>query len=97
MTKHPDSYYQRFTKPYCECPEIRHKHENPCKSRRYLIVHHKDHKRQDQGKDNLITLCSSRHRKEHRKQSWYYGREDQKSWAEQAREEMQVKQLEASL
>lgn len=63
----------------------RHRHPSPCKSRRYLIVHHKDHERQDQSPDNLITLCSSCHRKEHREQSYYFGRKEHRDWANQAR------------
>lgn len=85
MPRHPDKYYQRFTKPYCECEADDHGHSAPCKSRRYLVVHHKDHARQDQSRENLITLCSSCHRKEHREQSFYSGRLAHRDWANRAR------------
>lgn len=93
MAKHPDAYYQRFQKPYCECAADSHGHTGTCRSRRYLVVHHKDHARQDQSKENLITLCSSCHRKEHAKQSHYYGREGHASWAETARLELQRRRM----
>ena len=85
MSKHPDKYYQRFTKPFCQCEAEDHGHTDICKSRRYLVVHHRDHARQDQDPKNLITLCSSCHRKEHRAQSHYYGRAEHRNWAEAAR------------
>lgn len=88
----PDRHYQRFQKPKCQCESGDHGHVGPCGSRKYLVVHHKDEKRQDQDPSNLITLCSSCHRKEHRHQAHYFGRADHKNWAEEAREQLQ-KQL----
>lgn len=97
MARHPDKYYQRFTRPYCECDATTHGHGGTCRSRRYLVVHHKDHARQDQQRENLITLCSSCHRKEHRHQSFYSGRQMHKEWAEQASKLIQRRQLEKEL
>ena len=93
MARHPDTYYQRFRKAYCECEAPDHGHPTTCRSRRYLVVHHKDHARQDQSRENLITICSSCHRKEHRAQSHYFGRAEHHEWAEAARVAIQRAQL----
>ncbi len=85
--KHPDKYYQRFTKPRCET----------CGSRRYLVVHHKDGSRQNQAKINLLTLCSSCHRKEHASQTHYWRRSEHRDWATQARRNVQRKLLETEI
>lgn len=97
MGRHPDQFYQRFTAPRCQCEAGDHGHEGTCKSRRYLVVHHKDHARQDQSRENLITLCSSCHRKEHREQSFYFGRNAHRDFAEQARVAIQRVQLEKEM
>ena len=87
--KNPDKYYQRHMKPKCQCTDTTHGHEDPCGSRRYLIVHHLDHARQDQSPENLITLCSSCHRKEHAQQSHYWERDKHHDWAQSARDSLQ--------
>lgn len=90
MTKGaPDRHYQRLTKPSCQCRDESHEHRVPCGSRRYLVVHHLDHERQDQSPENLTTLCSSCHRKEHAEQHHYFGRAEHHTWAAEARSEMQ--------
>lgn len=91
--RNPDRHYQRFVRASCRCESTKHGHGLPCGSRRYVIVHHRDHARQDQSPENLITLCSSCHRKEHREQHVYHGRSEHADWARKAREEMQGKLL----
>ncbi len=82
--KHPDKYYQRFTATRC----------NRCSSKRYLVVHHIDGSRQNQKRDNLETLCSVCHRKEHAGNTHYWRRSEHREWAEQARIDIQRKLLE---
>lgn len=48
--------YRRYKKDKCEI----------CNSNRYLIVHHKNDIRFDNRQSNLMTLCSSCHRKLHK-------------------------------